>query len=80
MNAITVSVGVLVCGYAVWVLAMRLGGKDDLFKKLEPMRRFWGPRLGSAIHYAGYVAAPFAVGVALIVAGIKGIDLLTLLK
>ena len=80
MDLITVAVGILVCGYAVWVLSMRLQGKDDKFKKLQPMRNFWGPQLGSAIHYFGYVVVPLSIGVGIIISGLKGNSLLALLK
>jgi hypothetical protein len=80
MNSITLTVGILICAYALWVLTMRLQGKDSKFRKLEPMRQFWGPRLGSAIHYLGYVIAPFALGIGVMIAGLKGVNLLTLLQ
>ena len=72
MNALTVGIGALACGYAVFVLVMRLAGKDDKFRKLGPMREFWGPRLGSGIHYFGYVLVPLAVGAWLITHGLRG--------
>jgi hypothetical protein len=80
MNPITVAVGALICCYALWALAMRLRGRDDKFRKLEPMRQFWGDRLGSAIHYVGYVLVPLGVGIAVVFAGARGVDLLSLLK
>lgn len=42
-------------------------GKTEKFGKLEPMKKFWGEKLGKAIHFTGYVVAPIAVGVTLLV-------------
>lgn len=79
MNPVTIAVGVMACSYAIWVLILRLQGKNEKFHKLEPMKKFWGPRLGSLIHYLGYVGAPFAFGISLIFAGFKGVNLLAVL-
>jgi hypothetical protein len=79
MNLATLAAGLLICAYALWALALRLQGKDARFRKLGPMRQFWGPRLGSAIHYLGYVIAPLSVGMGVVIAGLKGINLLSLL-
>jgi len=79
MNPITAIVGVLLCSYGVWVLTLRLQGKDEKFRKLGPMKEFWGASLGSAIHYFGYVVLPLALGISLVVMGLKGIDLLAFL-
>lgn len=35
-------VGTFPCIYAVWVLIARLQGQDDKFRKLAPMKQFWG--------------------------------------
>lgn len=75
MNPLTILVGVLACGYAGWVLVLRLNGKDEKFRKLGPMRQFWGPKLGSGIHYFGYVFVPLVLGAALIWAGYRGAGL-----
>ena len=44
MNPLSLLVGVAFCAYAPLVLVMRLRGRDDMFRKLGPMRNFWGPR------------------------------------
>jgi hypothetical protein len=72
MNPYSLVVGIAACAYAAFVLVMRLRGRDDKFRKLGPMREFWGPRLGSAIHYVGYVVIPLVFGIFLIVAGLRG--------
>ena len=72
MDPYSLVVGIAACAYAAFVLVMRLTGRDDKFRKLGPMREFWGPRVGSAIHYVGYVVVPFVFGIFLIVAGLRG--------
>lgn len=72
-------VGTFPCIYAVWVLIARLQGQDDKFRKLAPMKQFWGPQLGSAVHYLGYVVVPFLVGIGIIFAGFRGVSLLELI-
>jgi len=37
-------------------------GQSAPFRKLEPMRKFWGHRAGTAIHFTGYVLVPFIAG------------------
>jgi hypothetical protein len=80
MNTVTIVVGALAVGYGLFVLVLRLKGNDEKFRKLAPMRRFWGPKLGSAIHYVGYVGLPIVLGAVLIVAGVKGINVFDALK
>jgi len=80
MNPITIGVGLLICGYALWVLTLRLQGKEDKFHKLEPMRKFWGPQLGSAIHYIGYVGLPLIFGIIAILGGMRGLNLLAVFE
>ena len=75
MNPLSLLVGVASCAYALFVLVMRLRGRDDMFRKLGPMRNFWGPRLGSVIHYVGYVIVPLGFGILLIWAGSHGKNL-----
>lgn len=72
MNPVTIVVGALFCAYAGYVLTVRLQGRDDKFRKLGAMRRFWGVRLGSGIHYFGYVVVPLMLGLALVWAGLRG--------
>lgn len=76
MDIPTVVVGAAICCYGLVALGLRLAGKEQAFKKLEPMRRLWGPRLGSAIHYVGYVVVPIVVGALITLAGMGGVKLL----
>jgi hypothetical protein len=80
MNPVTILIGVILCAYAASVLILRLKGREERFRKLGAMRNFWGPRLGSAIHYVGYVVVPFGFGVALIFAGWTGVNVFEVFK
>ena len=64
--------GIAMVAYAIFVLTLRLMGKDEKFKKLEPMKKQWGEKAGSIIHYIGYVALPFSIGCYIIYLGIIG--------
>lgn len=75
MNPLTLALGVLSCCYGGYVLTLRLRGHDEKFRKLGPMREFWGPKLGSGIHYFGYAVMPLIFGLALIWAGYQGIGI-----
>lgn len=59
--------------YALIVFGLRIGGKNHAFRKLGPMKQAYGPRLGSVIHYAGYVLLPLLVGLWLVAAAF-GLD------
>ena len=37
-------------------------GQSAPFRKLEPMRKFWGHRVGTAMHFTGYVLVPLIAG------------------
>lgn len=80
MNLLTVGLGLLILGYAIFVLIMRLQKKDAMFRKLGPMRQRWGETAGSVIHYVGYVAIPAILGLALILGGAMGLNILQVLR
>lgn len=75
MNFVTIGIGLLPCAYAIYVLILRIKGKNDLFRKLGPMKKTFGNKLGSAIHYFGYVIVPMGFGVFVIYLGMKGLNL-----
>ena len=79
MNLITVAIGLLPCAYAVFVLILRLQGKDEKFRKLGPMKERFGEKAGSIIHYIGYVAVPFICGIIVIYAGFAGLNILDII-
>lgn len=71
MNFATIGLGVLCAGYGVFSGFMRVKN-PGMFRKLEPMKKFWGEKKGSAIHFVGYVVVPFCLGLFFIVSGIAG--------
>lgn len=80
MNPITILVGLVFAGYGIMVLILRLQGKDEKFKKLGPMRKVYGEKAGSLIHYIGYFFIPLVFGIWIIVSGIKGINVFDIFK
>lgn len=80
MNLITIIVGLIFSGYGIWVFVLRLQGRDEKFKKLGPMRRVYGEKAGSLIHYIGYVLIPLGFGIWIIIAGCRGTYIFDLFK
>ena len=79
MNLLTIAIGLLPCAYAFYVLTLRLQRKDEKFKKLGPMKRKFGDKAGSIIHYVGYFLIPLIIGIVIIVSGIAGLDIVEVL-
>ena len=75
MDLITILIGIVPIAYGIYVFILRVKGKTDNLKKLEPMKNFWGPRLGSSIHAISYIVAPMLLGCVLIFAGFNGISI-----
>jgi hypothetical protein len=71
MDPVTVSVGVAAMGYGAYTAWARRS-KPEQFKKLEPMKRFWGERGGLAVHVVGYTVVPIVFGIVLVVRGLQG--------
>lgn len=80
MNPITLIIGLVFCIYGLMVLKLRLQGRDEKFKKLAPMRKVFGAKLGSIIHDLGYGIIPLLFGVWIIIAGVKGIEVFKVFK
>ncbi|MCK5209636.1 MAG: hypothetical protein KAQ79_16490 [Cyclobacteriaceae bacterium] len=76
MDFITIGIGLLPVAYGIYILVLRLQGKNEKLKKLEPMKKFWGESLGLAIHFVAYIVAPIIIGVAIITAGVNGTSIL----
>jgi hypothetical protein len=76
MDFITIGIGLLPVAYGLYVFVLRMQGKNEKLKKLEPMKKFWGERLGPLIHIVAYVVAPLIIGVAIIIAGVNGISIM----
>jgi hypothetical protein len=71
MNLTTILVGVAAVAYGLYAAWARRKTPEK-FRKLEPMKKFWGERGGLAVHFVGYTVVPIVFGVALIVAGVRG--------
>ena len=73
MDPITLSIGILAVIYGLFSAVMRFA-KPSFFKKLEPMRQQFGEKAGNTIHFIAYVVIPVALGIVMIIAGMKGIS------
>lgn len=73
MDPITVGIGALALILAVYSGVVRFVNPGQ-FKKLEPMKKLYGNAAGNTIHFVAYVLVPFAFGIAMISAGLKGIS------
>ena len=75
MRLLMIFIGIILCVYSLYVLKLRLKGDDNKFRKLKAMRLFWGEKIGSAIHYIGYVIIPFLFGILLLFSAISGVNI-----
>ncbi|MDC7241810.1 MAG: hypothetical protein PQJ50_15765 [Spirochaetales bacterium] len=75
MNLLTMAVGLLPCAYALYVLVLRVQGKDERFRKLGPIKEKFGEKTGSIIHLLAYGALPFIFGISVIAAGVAGLSI-----
>lgn len=71
MNPTTILVGVVAIGYGIYTAWAR-STRPEQFKKLKPMKEFWGERRGAVIHTIGYTVVPIVFGIAMIASGLKG--------
>ncbi len=71
MNLVTVLVGAVAIAYGAYTAWARRT-KPEQFKKLEPMKQFWGEKAGLAIHIVGYTVVPIVVGIVLVLRGLQG--------
>ena len=72
MNFAFIAIGIVALGYGIYTYFARKS-KPEQFKKLEPMKKVWGEKLGYTIHVIGYTIIPIIVGIILIIAGILGL-------
>jgi hypothetical protein len=79
MNGITIAIGAAVFAFGIFSGIMRFI-KPSYFRKLEPMKKMWGARAGSVIHFIGYVVVPVVIGVGLVISGIKGANIFEAFK
>ena len=55
-------IGIFALCFGLYSLYLWVAGKTEKFGKLEPMKKFWGEKLGKAIHIIGYVVVPLFTG------------------
>ena len=73
MNYTTVVVGGLMLAFGLFSALAHLF-RPSLFRKLEPMKARWGPRLGVAVHVVGYVVVPLVAGSIFVSRGLQGVS------
>ena len=71
MNITTVGLGLAMIAYGVTTIVLR-ATRPHFFRKLEPMKQFWGARTGLAIHVVGYSVAPIVAGLIFVITGARG--------
>jgi hypothetical protein len=74
INPITFLIGVAALLFGIYSLYIRINNPAK-FGKLAAMKERWGENLGGAIHFVSYTLAPVCVGVALILAGLRGVKI-----
>ncbi len=74
MNVIEIIIGIAAIIYAFVSVYFRLKS-PAIFKKLEPMKRIYGSKLGLVLHVMFYTVIPFIFGILLIRAGLLGTTL-----
>jgi hypothetical protein len=67
------ALGVFAIGFGLFTLVIR-ATNPSWFGKLAAMKQQWGDAAGNAIHLIAYTIVPILVGVALIVASVKGVS------
>jgi hypothetical protein len=71
MNPVTVLVGIAAIGYGLYTAWARRT-RPERFRKLDPMKKFWGARGGQVVHIVGYTVMPIVVGIIFILIGLQG--------
>jgi len=74
MNILTTGIGTAAILFGLYTAYARIK-RPHIFKKLEPMKKFWGETLGVAIHFFGYTVVPLVGGIVIVIAGINGINI-----
>ena len=74
MNWTTIAIGLAMMAFGI-VTAILRQTHPQKFRKLEPMKAFWGPRAGYWIHVFGYSVVPFVAGVITALSGARGFAL-----
>jgi hypothetical protein len=74
VNIVTCLIGIMGIGYGIYTFIMRKKSPGS-FWKLEPMKKFWGEKLGYGIHVVGYTVVPILVGLIVLIKGLMGVSL-----
>lgn len=74
MNLITVLFGAVLALFGASTLVLR-HTHPSWFKKLGPMKKLWGDKLGYIVHFIGYSLVPLFLGCILIFKGLQGVSL-----
>lgn len=56
-------IGIAAIGYGAFTLYAHITKNNKFFWKIEPMKKFWGEKVGTAIHFVSYVIVPLVIGV-----------------
>lgn len=70
VSYITVGFGIFLILVGMVDLYLYLDKKQHKFRKYEPMKKFWGEKVGPRIHFVSYVIIPLIIGCLFIVQGI----------
>ena len=71
MNWTTMALGLAMIAFGV-VTAVLRQTRPQVFRKLEPMKRAWGPRAGLGVHIVGYTIVPIVAGAIFVYNGVHG--------
>jgi hypothetical protein len=74
MDFTTMLVGVALVAYGLVTTWIRRTAPNK-FRKLGPMKEFWGERGGFWIHVVGYSLLPIILGIILIFRGTRGLSI-----
>jgi hypothetical protein len=71
MNPVTIGIGLAVLLYGLVTGYFRFAN-PSVFKKLPPMKKFWGERAGTIVHVVAYTLLPLVAGCIYVVNGFLG--------
>ena len=74
INWITVAIGAVSAAYGAYTFWARKNTPEK-FAKLAKMRKFYGEKIGTAVHTLGYTVLPLVIGCVLVYLGLRGVSL-----
>jgi hypothetical protein len=54
--------GLFAIGFGVYTLVLRLNGNEQMFSKLQAMKKLYGNLGGAVVHVTAYTVLPLAAG------------------